>query len=251
MDDHAAHYGFVISRLKQLPMGRPRVLDFGCGAGRVIATARAAGLDVVGADAYSGKWAWRLDAADPGARDHISQIVDGRLPYPDDSFDCVYANMVFEHIPWSQVPGALREISRVLKPGGYFLALFPTAEIWFEGHLGLYFPHWMSRWPKLQSAYLRACHRIGLGYFGKSMSAATWADKKQRQMTDSVFYHSASSVMKQWAAAFGNVPESLATEYIRFRMGLGGRARFLDRALEFVCHKRAAHVLLTTKQARR
>ncbi|MBQ8620000.1 MAG: methyltransferase domain-containing protein [Clostridia bacterium] len=42
------------------------------------------------------------------------------LPYGDSSFDVVIANMMLYHVP--DIPGALREIHRVLKPGGRFYA---------------------------------------------------------------------------------------------------------------------------------
>lgn len=42
------------------------------------------------------------------------------IPYSDDSFDVVIANMMLYHVP--DIAKALREIRRVLKPGGRFLA---------------------------------------------------------------------------------------------------------------------------------
>ncbi|MDQ0379533.1 class I SAM-dependent methyltransferase [Amycolatopsis thermophila] len=42
-----------------------------------------------------------------------------RIPYPDASFDLVVGHAVLHHIP--DVPGALREVLRVLKPGGRFV----------------------------------------------------------------------------------------------------------------------------------
>jgi SAM-dependent methyltransferase len=42
-----------------------------------------------------------------------------RIPYPDDTFDLVVGHAVLHHIP--DVPAALREVLRVLKPGGRFV----------------------------------------------------------------------------------------------------------------------------------
>lgn len=52
------------------------------------------------------------------------QVGRGTLPFADTSFDLVTANMVFEHVE-APLP-LLREIRRVLKPGGRLLALTPN-----------------------------------------------------------------------------------------------------------------------------
>jgi SAM-dependent methyltransferase len=40
------------------------------------------------------------------------------LPIPDDTYDLVFASHVLEHLPWYRTVTALREIARILKPGG-------------------------------------------------------------------------------------------------------------------------------------
>jgi len=52
-----------------------------------------------------------------------------RLPYEDASFDRAIAIHVLEHLP--NLPGALDEIARLLKPGGVFSVVIPC-----EGGLG-------------------------------------------------------------------------------------------------------------------
>jgi hypothetical protein len=47
------------------------------------------------------------------------------LTYGDDTFDLMICNDVFEHV--YDLPGAIEEIYRVLKPGGRLLATFPMA----------------------------------------------------------------------------------------------------------------------------
>lgn len=40
------------------------------------------------------------------------------LPFPDETYDLVFASHVLEHIPWYRAVTALREVHRILKPGG-------------------------------------------------------------------------------------------------------------------------------------
>jgi ubiquinone/menaquinone biosynthesis C-methylase UbiE len=49
------------------------------------------------------------------------QVVGGSadsLPYPPASFDAVFCTLVFHHLPRSMQEGAIREMRRVLRPGG-------------------------------------------------------------------------------------------------------------------------------------
>ncbi len=46
-----------------------------------------------------------------------------RLPFPDETFDAIYASHILEHVPWYLVDQILKEWVRVLKPKG-------VMEIW-------------------------------------------------------------------------------------------------------------------------
>jgi SAM-dependent methyltransferase len=108
--------------------GRPfkdleRVLDFGCGCGRVLRflprihheVGRVFGTDI---DSKAITW----------CRKHLDFArwdVNGALPplaYPSESFDFVFAISVFTHLDESFQNAWLPEIDRVLRPEGLFLA---------------------------------------------------------------------------------------------------------------------------------
>ncbi|MCB0935915.1 MAG: class I SAM-dependent methyltransferase [Mycobacterium sp.] len=56
---------------------------------------------------------------------HIRHDVTLPLPLPDESVDVYQSEDVFEHIDYSQLPAALKEIHRVLKKGGLFRLSMP------------------------------------------------------------------------------------------------------------------------------
>lgn len=64
-----------------------------------------------------------------------------RLPFADSTFDIVISNKVLEHIKEQQI--AIKEISRVLKGGGIFYLSVPNKWFFIEGHVSMWFPHWM------------------------------------------------------------------------------------------------------------
>lgn len=66
------------------------------------------------------------------------EVADGRaLPHADASFDHAYSLSVLEHIPEDGDAAALRELARVVRPGGRVLITLPHApayrEDWREG----------------------------------------------------------------------------------------------------------------------
>jgi ubiquinone/menaquinone biosynthesis C-methylase UbiE len=102
------------------------VLDIGCGGGRTVSklAAMATQGKVYGVD-YSDQSVAatkRTNARwiDPG-RVEIRHGAVSQLPFPDGVFDL--ATAVETHFWWPNLPGDMREVFRVLKPGGTLICI--------------------------------------------------------------------------------------------------------------------------------
>ena len=112
-----------------------RLLDIGCGDGAY--TRRLAGgfqrVDAIDIqtdllDAFRAT----VIAEPPGVPVAIREMSAERLDYPDGTFDVVTAIEVLEHI--EDLDRALREVARVLKPGGTFALTTPNRWFPLETH---------------------------------------------------------------------------------------------------------------------
>ncbi|NQW04670.1 MAG: methyltransferase domain-containing protein [Acidobacteria bacterium] len=97
------------------------VLDVGCGAGVEVVRFARAGARVTGVDiAQSAITLARQNVTQQGLEAHL-EVADGeRLPFPDASFDLVFAHGVVQYT--ANDGGMVADIHRVLRPGG--LAIF-------------------------------------------------------------------------------------------------------------------------------
>lgn len=94
-----------------------RVLDVGCGQGLDLARYAEAGADATGVDLTPRHT--ELARAHAEALGLAVEVVQGdaeSLPFEDERFDRASSNGVLHHTP--DMPAALREIRRVLRPGG-------------------------------------------------------------------------------------------------------------------------------------
>lgn len=134
------------------PSSGLRVLDLACGTGDVTLVLQGAGFDAVGGD-FCEPMLERARAK--GVKETV--IADAlNLPFPDAAFDAV--TIAFGYRNFEDRPRALREIHRVLRPGGSLHILeFSQPRQWFRPFYFFYLRHILPKAAKLlcrdQAAY--------------------------------------------------------------------------------------------------
>jgi 2-polyprenyl-3-methyl-5-hydroxy-6-metoxy-1,4-benzoquinol methylase len=103
---------------------RGKLLDVGCAAGFFVKAACDAGWDAVGVEPCQ----WLVDYGSSQLGVKIVAAPLDRANFPDDYFDVVTIWDVLEHVP--DPVGELREVFRVLRPGGLLMVNFPDVGTW-------------------------------------------------------------------------------------------------------------------------
>jgi SAM-dependent methyltransferase len=213
------------------------VLDYGCGTGTFVEMLRAAGYDAYGVDIrWPGHATDDLEDSELGRQGRLRYYDEGgRLPFEDDSFDVIVSDQVFEHVV--PLEASLREIERVLRPGGVAYHHFPSRSVWREGHIGIPLSH---RLPpgRLRLAYTTALRRAGLGTFKDDRPAREWAIEKLEWIDRWTVYRPAREIH----SAFGRNADLANREidYCRFR---AGDRRVLGAVLSWPAARRPAEAL--------
>ncbi len=152
----------------------PKILDFGCGTGNIAVELRKLSFDVYGVDIdKQAVEEVRHKFSENKFEKERIQLIDSRkeffeiksdykLPFEDGFFDFIYAYQVFEHI--SDMDKALQELGRVLKPGGFIFAEFPSSYSIVEPHLKLPFVHWLP-YSGVRVRYINFFYKLGVGLY--------------------------------------------------------------------------------------
>jgi SAM-dependent methyltransferase len=159
-----------------------RLLDMGCGGGRHAFEAWRRGAIVTALDYSEAELkevravlgamieADEVPATEPSGQ--VGGAVNGdalQLPFADDTFDCIIASEVLEHL-WADTV-AIAELTRVLRPGGRMAVTVPTR--WPErvcwaldhhyhdtpgGHVRIYRQHELEEKLERAGLWLRGSH---------------------------------------------------------------------------------------------
>jgi ubiquinone/menaquinone biosynthesis C-methylase UbiE len=130
-----------------LPDRWRRVLDFGCGAGRLSQALARYAAEVVGVDVAPPMLdlARKLDRSGGRCRFVHNAAPDLKL-FGDNEFDLVFAELVLQHLPAPVIDGYLAEFLRVLEPGGVAVVQCLSRPLWtFKGAIWRLAPGWLVR----------------------------------------------------------------------------------------------------------
>jgi SAM-dependent methyltransferase len=120
-----------------------RILDFGCGPGRDLATFKTLGHSPVGLEGSPRfcEMARSFSGCDVLHQNFL------KLDLPADHFDGVFANATIFHVPGQELPRVLAELRTALKGGGVFFSSNPrgdNVEGWNGERYSSY--HDLTRW---------------------------------------------------------------------------------------------------------
>jgi len=120
------------------------ILDVGSGRGGFVCEVARHGFKVYGVEVNP---AYVQEAVTLAKDEQVApQFVQGQaeaLPFPDRTFDFVNCSEVTEHVEYPRL--VLREIFRVLKPGGRGYISFHNRFGWHDYHYNLYGINWLPR----------------------------------------------------------------------------------------------------------
>jgi len=207
--------------------GSTTLLDLGCGAGKLVQAARERGYDAYGCglglrDAHTNA------DADLVAQGILRDIDRNpyRLPFDDCTFDVVISDQVFEHV--MDYPTTLREVHRVMKPGGAYLHVFPPRYMPIEPHARVPLATMLrQRW------WLRTWAMVGIrNEFQVKMSARETCEANHTYLTAHTNYLTKRQLREQFSRYYADV-RFVEGAYLEHRprggplVKLAGRVPFL------------------------
>jgi len=136
------------------PLNGKMVLDVGCGKGGVSVSCALRGAKVFGIDVdeeelkIASLWIEKIGISNSVS---VKKGSITEIPFADNLFDLITCSSVLEHV--KDTDKAVREMARVLKPGGFCCVEGPNPIFPREGHYKIFWPPYLPK--KIGALYLR------------------------------------------------------------------------------------------------
>jgi SAM-dependent methyltransferase len=220
------------------------ILDYGCGAGQIVALMRAKNLNAFGCETFYEGGDTRDQVPADLMGTYVLAMTNGQIPFPDNTFDLVLSNQVLEHV--EDLDAVLSEIARVLKPGASVLSVFPHREVWREGHCGIPLLHRFPR-GRARVYYAAALRSLGLGYFKKDKSIWQWSEDFCDWIDKWCHYRPYREIAASFAKHFGPM-HHIEEEWFAARMG--PKATILPRLLQRLIARKWGNIVFVVSSQR-
>ncbi|MBA4374498.1 MAG: hypothetical protein C0402_16735 [Thermodesulfovibrio sp.] len=124
MDPSRPWYSYALQLIEDHRLHSGRALDVGCGLGEFMDMLKNKGFNVTGVDGDPR----HIDGVRQSGFDAFIADLESPLPFNDSSFDLAACLEVIEHIALAE--GLLKEIARILAPGGHVVLSTPNFSCW-------------------------------------------------------------------------------------------------------------------------
>lgn len=176
-----------------------KVMDFGCGKGKLVHALHRRGFDAYGCDI---KNYWSEEYLPVSEKLKTIPLSPYRLPFDNNTFDVVVSTSVLEHA--QNTEECFREIHRVLKPGGYAMHHYPGK--WYlpyEPHI--YVPLVNYFWPRCSKGWLRLWALLGVrNEYQQDQSWQTVVAANHKYCQEGLSYLSTRQYKELSLKVFGN-----------------------------------------------
>jgi ubiquinone/menaquinone biosynthesis C-methylase UbiE len=172
------HYIELYCQKNRLNKQDVNVLDWGCGRGREVLWLRENGYNAYGIDIDSQPISNGIELFKAkGYDDSILRVLssNGETGFPDNYFNFIFSNQVFEHV--RDIDTLAAETRRITVKGGNGFHVYPARKSIVEVHLLMPFIHWFGK--NILRKYLIACYVV----MGKE---PRWTELKDAGFKDKV-----------------------------------------------------------------
>jgi len=193
------HYIEKHRKVTELAKEDLKILDWGCGRGRLVLWLKENGYDAYGIDIDEEPITKGLDLfKEKGYGESALRLLssEGELNFPKDYFHVIVSNQVFEHV--KDIEKVATEMERITIKGGIGFHVFPAHKSIFERHLSMPFVHWLPK-NRLRKYFISLCVLLRMEPKWDELAQSRFSNKVNTYYLYSIhktFYRKPSKIRK-------------------------------------------------------